>query len=196
MIKRLIYPEKILALPSTLYRFKIDLSDVDRGIYESLIFRATMHPSESIPFFISRILAYCLNYQPQLEFSAGISKPEDPAIQIIGLTGQIELWIDIGNPAAKRIHKASKLAKKVIIYTYKDIRKLAEEFEEEKVYQLETLKLFSIDPRFLNALGGTLARDNQWEMTFNQGELYVGIGKESFQSPIEPYDFNSNPAGI
>jgi uncharacterized protein YaeQ len=180
-----------LALTSTLYRFKIDLSDVDRGLYETLEFRAAMHPSESIPFFVTRVLAYCLNYQEGLEFSAGISEPDDPAIQVKGLTGQIELWIDIGNPAAKRIHKAAKSAKQVKIYTHKDIRKLVEDFKEEKVHKLEELGLYSMDQKFLNAVGATLERDNHWEMTLNEGELYVGVGKESFQCGIAPYSFTS-----
>lgn len=183
-----------MALTATLYRFKIDLSDVDRNLYQTLEFRAAMHPSEAVPFFITRILAYCLNYQEGLEFTAGISEPDDPAIRVIGLTGQMELWIDIGNPAAKRIHKASKSVKQVKIYTHKDIRKLVEELKEEKVHRLEELGLFSIDQKFLTALGATLERDNQWEMTLNEGELYIGVGKESFQTRIEPYAFNSETA--
>jgi uncharacterized protein YaeQ len=180
-----------LGLTATLYRFQVDLSDVDRGVYETLEFKAAMHPSESVPFFVTRVLAYCLNYQEGLEFTAGISEPDDPAIRVMGLTGQVELWIDIGNPAAKRIHKASKSAKRVLIYTHKDIRKLVEEFQEEKVFRLEELGLYSIDQKFLNGLGATLERDNHWEMTLNGGELYVGSGKESFQSRVEPYVFHS-----
>lgn len=179
-----------MALTSTLYRFQVDLSDVDRSLYETLEFRAAMHPSESVPFFVTRILAFCLNYQDGLEFSAGISEPDDPAIRVKGLTGQIDLWIDIGNPAAKRIHKASKSVKQVKIYTHKDIRKLVEELKEEKVHNLEELGLYSVDQKFLNGLGATLERDNHWEITMNEGELYVGVGKESFQTHIEAYSFS------
>jgi uncharacterized protein YaeQ len=114
-----------MALTSTLYRFQIDLSDVDRNLYQTLEFRAAMHPSESLPFFVTRILAYCLNYREGLEFSPGISAPEEPAIRVMGLTGNRELWIDIGNPTAKRIHKASKSSQEVRIYTHKDAPMLA-----------------------------------------------------------------------
>jgi uncharacterized protein YaeQ len=164
---------------------------VDRNLYQVLEFRAAMHPSESVPFFLTRVLAFCLNYQEGLEFTAGISEPDDPAIRVMGLTGQMELWIDIGNPAAKRIHKAAKSVKKVLIYTHKDIRKLVEDLKEEKVHKLEEIGLFSIDQKFLTTLGETLERDNHWEMTINEGELYIGAGKESFQTRVEPYVFNS-----
>jgi uncharacterized protein YaeQ len=174
-----------LALTSTLYRFTIDLSDVDRNLYQILEFRAAMHPSESLPFFVTRILAYALNSRDGLEFSGGISTPDDPAIRVTGMTGGLELWIDIGNPTAKRIHKASKSAKEVRIYTHKDVQLLIRELREEKVHRLSEIGLFSLDQRFLNALGATLTRDNKWEMTHNEGELYIGVGKESFQARLE-----------
>src|ERR1041384_5878194 len=117
---------------STLYRFTVELSDVDRNLYQTLNFRAALHPSESFPFFITRVLAFCLNYRESLEFTAGISNPEEPALQVMGPTGKMELWIDIGNPAAKRIHKASKTSKQVLIYTHKDPHLLAGELKEEK----------------------------------------------------------------
>ncbi len=177
--------ENSLALTSTLYRFQVDLSDVDRNLYQTLEFRAAMHPSESLPFFIIRILAYCLNVREGLEFSAGISSPDEPAIRAMGATGGIDLWIDIGNPTAKRIHKAAKSSKELLIYTHKDARMLAKELTEEKVHRLEEIGLYAMEARFLNALGNTLKRDNHWEMTRNEGELYVGVEKETFQGRLE-----------
>jgi uncharacterized protein YaeQ len=169
---------------STLYRFTVELSDVDRNLYQTLNFRAALHPSESLPFFITRVLAYCLNYREGLEFTAGISNPEEPALQVMGMTGNRELWIDIGNPTAKRVHKASKSSKQVLIYTHKDPLLLAGELKEEKVHHLEEIGLFSLEQKFLKALAAVLDRDNHWELTRNEGELYVGVGKDSFQGRL------------
>lgn len=143
-----------------------------------------MHPSESLPFFVVRILAFCLNYQEGLEFSGGISTPEEPAIRVQGLTGNMDLWIDIGNPAAKRVHKASKSVKQVLIYTHKDAQMLARELKEADVHRIEKIGLYSLDQRFLNTLGGALDRDNRWDLTRQEGELYVGIGAENFQGRL------------
>jgi uncharacterized protein YaeQ len=173
-----------LGLTATLYRFTIDLSDVDRNLYQTLEFRAALHPSESLPFFVARVLAYCLNFQEGLEFSGGISTPDDPALRVMGLTGGVDLWIDIGNPTAKRIHKASKAAKRVLIYTHKDGQKLVEDFKNEEVYRLEAIGIYGLDQRFLNGLGSSLNRENHWEITRNEGELYVGVGKETFQGKL------------
>ena len=173
-----------MALTSTLYRFTVDLSDVDRNLYQTLEFRAAMHPSESLPFFITRVLAYCLNFQDGLEFSGGISTPDDPALRVIGHRGNTDLWIDIGNPTVKRIHKASKSAGQVLIYTHKDARMLVEEFKAEEVHNLQGIGIYSLEQKFLNSLGGTLNRDNRWELTRNEGQLYVGVGKETFEGSL------------
>jgi len=173
-----------VALTATIYNFDIDLADNDRRVYESLALRVARHPSESDEFLVTRVLAYCLNYQEGLEFTGGISEPEDPAIRVIGATGNIELWIDIGNPTSKRVHKAAKSAKRVLIYTHKDALMLAKELTEEKVHRLAEIGLYSFDQKFLKALGASLDRDNQWAMTCNEGELYIGVGTESFQGAV------------
>ena len=71
-----------MALNSTIFRFKIKLSDVDRGIYETLELRVAKHPSESDPYLLTRIIAYTLNVQEGIEFTGGIASPDDPAIWV------------------------------------------------------------------------------------------------------------------
>ena len=50
-----------MALTATLYNFDIDLSDSDRGVYETVALRVAQHPSESDEYLIGRVLAYPLN---------------------------------------------------------------------------------------------------------------------------------------
>src|SRR5262245_22698065 len=103
-----------MANPSTLYRFKIDLTDVDQGVYESLDVRAPMHPSEAEVFLVTRMLAYALNYAQGLQFSKlGLSEPDDPCISIKDADGAVDLWIEIGNPSARKLHKAAKASRRV-----------------------------------------------------------------------------------
>ncbi len=104
-----------------LYHFQLDLSDVDRGIYESLDFRTVQHPSETGIYLLSRVLAYALSYQEGLEFSpSGLGDPDAPVLRAMGAMGATEIWLEIGNPSARKLHKASKAAKNVIVYTYKN----------------------------------------------------------------------------
>lgn len=61
---------------ATIYRFHLDLSDIDRSIYEKLDLRLALHPSESIPYLLTRLIAFALNVEPSLKFSKGLSDPD------------------------------------------------------------------------------------------------------------------------
>jgi uncharacterized protein YaeQ len=51
-----------MALGATVYNFKIELADSDRGVYASLDLRVARHPSETEDHLPTRVLAYCLEY--------------------------------------------------------------------------------------------------------------------------------------
>ena len=180
-----------MANPSTLYRFKISLSDIDRNRYESLDLRVAMNSSESHDFLLTRVIAYALNYEDGLEFSQGLSSPDEPAIRLIGVNGGVTLWIDIGNPTARRLNKASKAAKAVRVYTYKDPENLKKEAENERIYRSDEIQIYSLQTSFLGPLANTLARDNTWSLMHNDGEIVVSIGEESFMSSIQKHSLKT-----
>lgn len=173
-----------MALPSVIYRFKVKLSDIDRGVYETIELRLAMHPSESVSYLLTRVIAYALNLQEGLELTQGIANPDEPALQVKDLTGAWISWIEIGHPSAKRLHKASKTAKNVRVYTYRDPKDLLEEIVAEAVYQKEKIEFFSLESKFLNTLGETLERDNHWELLHNEGELSIHVKGISCQGEI------------
>ena len=79
-----------MALTATIYNFDIELADADRNLYESLALRVARHPSESEEYLVTRVLAYLLEFADGIEFSRGVSDPEDPAISVRDLTGKIK----------------------------------------------------------------------------------------------------------
>ena len=174
-----------MAHPSTLYRFRIDLSDVDRGVYKRLDFRIAMHPSESESFLITRVLAYALNAQDDLQFSKeGLGSPEDPCLSISDPSGGYTLWIEIGNPSPKKLHKATKTSKKVKIYTYKNPDLLIQELFATKVYQPERLELFSFSSDLLAPLEASLVKDNAWNLIHNEATLMIQVGDETINGEV------------
>lgn len=157
---------------ATLYRFRIELSDVDRGIYEPLDFRAALHPSETARFLLTRVVAYALCFQEGIEFApGGISDTEEPAIRVKSLDGRTLEWIEIGNPAAKKLHKATKSSNVVKIFAHKDPGHLAKELKEGAVHRANEIELYSLSSEFLNELEGFLQRDNKWSLIRNEGGL-------------------------
>ena len=98
-----------MALGATIYHLQIELSDVDRGVYESLDLRVARHPSESMAYLLTRLIAYALLYEEGLAFSkGGLSSADEAPLTVRDLQGNLRAWIEIGTPSGDRLHKASK----------------------------------------------------------------------------------------
>lgn len=175
--------------PVTLYRFRLDFSDVDRGVYEAQDFRVAQHPSEAVPYLLSRMFAYALNHDSSavmpLEFATGgLSDADTPALSRARMNGGVELWIEIGNASARKLHKAAKAAAAVKVYTYKDAGLMLKEMAAEKVHRAGEIEIFSFPSDFLDRLARRLERDNKWSVMFNEGSVTVTIGNDVEQGEI------------
>lgn len=175
-----------MGLGATLYRFEIALSDTDRGVYESLELRVARHPSESGPFLIVRVLAYCLEHAEGISFSkGGISDTDEPALSIHDLTGQRRAWIEVGAPSAERLHKASKSCPRVALYTDRTLELLRTPLAGERIHRANELLVTAFPQPFLRALEAKLERTARWDVSVSDGHMYVTVGGESFDCPIE-----------
>ena len=173
-----------MALTATIYNVDIDLADADRGVYETLALRVARHPSESEEFLVTRILAYALEFREGIAFSPGLSDPDEPAISVRDLTGAIQSWIDIGIPDAARLHKASKAAPRVVVYTHKDAGQLVNRLSGERIHRVEALEVYAIDRRLIGALAARLERRLSFGLSMTDGDLYVSIGKDTLTGGV------------
>jgi uncharacterized protein YaeQ len=177
-----------MAHPSTLFRFRIDLTDIDRGVYKRLDFRIPMHPSESKTFLVTRVLAYALNTQDDLQFSKeGLGAPEDPVISLVDPGGGYKLWIEIGNPSAKKLHKATKSSPKVLVYTYKNPEFLIQDLFAHKIYEPERLELYSFSDKLLEPLEQSIVKDNSWNLIHNEGSLMIQVGDDTIEGSVQSH---------
>jgi uncharacterized protein YaeQ len=174
-----------MALTSTMYTFDVALSDVDRGVYESLAIKAACHPSETEEYFATRILAYCLEYREGIAFSKGISEPDVPAISVRDLTGALQSWIEIGSPDAARLHKASKASPRVAVYTHKEPRIFLRAYEGERIHKAESLELYAMDRELLAEFVKRLDRRVKFSLTVTDGQLFVDFDGDSVHGAIE-----------
>jgi uncharacterized protein YaeQ len=177
-------PGDDVALGATIYNFDVDLADTDRGVYETLALRVARHPSESEEYLVARVLAYLLEYGEGIEFSAGISDPDGPAIAVRDLTGAIQAWIDIGSPDAARLHRASKAAARVAVYTHRDPAPWLKQLAGEKIHRAETLELYGFDREFIAALVSRLDRRATFSLSVTDRELYLSIGAENIEGRV------------
>jgi len=173
-----------MALTATIYNFDIELNDSDRDIYESLSLRVAQHPSESDEFLVTRVLAYLLEYAEGIEFSRGVSDPDDPAVAIRDLTGRIRTWIDIGTPDAARLHKAAKSGARVVVYTHKNPDQFLKQLSGEKIHRPDELELYAMDRGLIAALAARLERRVAFSVSIADRELYVSIGTDTLTGAV------------
>jgi uncharacterized protein YaeQ len=174
-----------VAQSPTLYNFEIDLSHVDRGVYGALSFRVACQPSETPDFLLTRVLAYCLEFQEGLSFGKGFTEPGEPALAVHDLTGALKVWIDVGAPDPTRLHKASLTVPRVVLYTHKDPRTLLPQLAAARIHRAERLEVYSLDRGFLDALAARLERRTRLAVTVSDAQVYVTAGGETFSAPVE-----------
>jgi uncharacterized protein YaeQ len=173
-----------MALTATIYTFDIQLADVDRNVYESIALRVPCQPSETEEYLLSRVLAYCLEYTEGIALSQGIAEPDVPSVAVRDLTGALKLWIDVGAPDAARLHKASKAAPRVTVYTHRDAERVAASLRGEKIHRADALEIYGFDRALIEGLVEHLDRRNKWEMSVTDRHIYVSVGGDTVEGDI------------
>lgn len=177
-----------MALQAKLFRFKIELSNTDQSAYHSLDLRVAQHPSETDVYLITRVLAYALSYEQGLEFStAGLSDPDGPSIKLANSMGDVQVWIEIGNPAAKKLHKASKASKILKVFTYKDPQVLLNEMRGETIHRKSEIQIYSISSQFLEEAAQFLKKENRWSLVFVEGTIMLSADDFSLQTELKTH---------
>ena len=134
-----------MATAATIYTVTIDLSDLDRGVFETLELRVARHPSETAEYMLVRLLAYCLEYQEGIALTEGVSSGDEPALVVRDLTGRVTAWIEVGLPDAARLHRGSKLAGRAAVYTHRDVRQLLAQLAGAKIHRAGEIPIRAFD---------------------------------------------------
>ena len=173
-----------MALGATIYTFDVDLADADRAVFESLALRVARHPSETEEYLVARVLAYALEFTEGIEFSRGLADPDEPAILVRDLTGAVRSWIDIGTPDAVRLHRASKAAPRVAVYTHTDPARFVSSLAGERIHRVDALELYALDRGLVTGLAVRLERRMTWSLSVSERELYLSTGGETLTGPV------------
>jgi uncharacterized protein YaeQ len=109
-----------MATKATIYKLLLNIANMDSHYYADHNLTMAKHPSETDLRLMIRLIAFILNADEDLVFCKGISQEDEPDLWKKSLGGDIELWIDLGQPDKKRIKKACGRSEQVIIYTYQE----------------------------------------------------------------------------
>jgi len=173
-----------MALTATIYNFATQLSDIDRGVYETLDLRMARQPSETVEYMLMRFLAYCLEYTEGIAFTEGVAAGDEPAVVIRDLTGRLTGWIEVGAPDAERLHRGSKLAERTAVYTHRNIRQVLADLGGRKIHRAEAIPIYAFEPAFVSNVAGALGRRVDAAVSVTERELYLDIGGQTFTTTI------------
>jgi uncharacterized protein YaeQ len=173
-----------MAQTSTVYNLDIELSDVDRGVYENVSLCVARHPSETLEYMLMRVFAYCFEYSDGLVLTEGVTAGDEPAVLCRDLTGRVTAWIEVGMPDAERLHRGNKLAGRAAVYTHRDVRKLLSQLAGTPVHRVSEIPVYEFDRSFVDEVSSLLERRSTLSLTITERELYLEIGGRTFNTKI------------
>lgn len=174
-----------MALPSTIYRASLQLSDVDRGVYEVLQTTIARHPSETEERLVARVLAYALFYEPGLAFTKGVGAGDEPDLWLKEPDGRTALWVEVGLPESERILKASRHSAKVALVVCGRALPHWEQQHLKKMSELRNVNILLFNQLFINSVSAKLDRSINWDITISDNNLYINSGDETFETALQ-----------
>ncbi len=161
-----------MALQATPYKVELNLTDIDRSIYENLRFTVAKHPSETEERLVVRLIAYALFYHEQLVFGRGLSDVDEPALWEKSLDDRVLHWIEVGQPDADRITWCSRRTEKFSLVAYGNLR-VWQTKVLDTVRSLKNINVVGIEQEALADLARDLPRSISWSVMISDGELFV-----------------------
>lgn len=164
-----------MALKSTIFKINLQISDMDRHYYNDHSFTIARHPSETDERMMTRILVFSLHAHEHLAFTKGLSTDDEPDLWQKNLSGEIDQWIDLGQPDEKRIRKACGLAKQVLIVCYSgSSAEIWWNQNNNKLQRFDNLSVINISASSVQELGKLAQRNMQLNCTIEDGTVWLG----------------------
>lgn len=176
-----------MALPSTVLKAKISISDLVRGYYADHQLTIAQHPSENEIRVLVRMIAFIHNASERLQFGRGISTDEDADIWEKNDHGDVDLWVELGLPEEKEIKKLSSKSEKVRIYAYSDPKIQAWMIKNRKLLSVwDNVEFFRIGDSEIEAAMPLMARNMDWSVIVQEeGEMTLSSVDHNVDVRIE-----------
>jgi len=171
-----------MAPKSTVYKARLQVSDMDRHYYAGHDLVLAQHPSETEERLMLRLLAFALFADERLEFGRGLSTDDEPDLWRKDLTGQIEQWIELGQPDDSRVRKACGRAGEVVVLTYGGRgADLWWEKNEAALARCRNLTVLDVSPEDSKALAALLKRGMDLQAMVQDGVLQLVDGDATLE---------------
>lgn len=167
-----------MALKPTIYKFNIAITDFNRDYYDSVSLTVALHPSETLERMMARVMAFCLDAQENMAFTKGLSSIEEPDIWVKSLDDQIQLWIDVGEPAPERVKKSSRMATKVKVYSFNSKSNTWWEQSKSKVQSFKNVQFYQFNWSQIKQLATLVERTMDWSLSISDDTIYVATNAQ------------------
>ncbi len=166
-----------MALSVTIYKADLAISDMDRRYYACHALTLALHPSETEERMMVRLLVFALNADECLVFTRGLSTDDEPDLWKKDLTGDIDLWIEVGLPDERRLRKACERARKVIVYAYGRTADTWWFRTARDSARLDNLSVYALPEASTTALEGLVQRTMRLSCTIQDSDVWLSDGQ-------------------
>ncbi|HEY3432989.1 MAG TPA: YaeQ family protein [Rhodocyclaceae bacterium] len=166
-----------MAIKSTIFKASLNISDMDRNYYGQHGLTLARHPSETDERLMVRLLAFALFADERLEFGRGISADDEPALWLKEYSGEIRLWIEVGQPDERLLRRASGRAEKVVLLAYGG-RALDVWWQKEgpTISRLKNLEVLALTEEQSSGLAALAERGMDLQCTVQDGQVWMTDG--------------------
>jgi uncharacterized protein YaeQ len=176
-----------MALKATIYKVSLEISDLDRQLYSDHELTIARHPSETDERMMVRVLAFALNVPPDedhgaLEFGKDMWDAEEPSLLRKDLTGQLQHWLEIGQPDEKRLLRASSRSGAVTVYSFSSSTPIWWSGMAGKLDRARNLTVWQLPAEQSQALAALAQRTMKLQVTVQDGSVWVGDGQRSVEA--------------
>ena len=175
-----------MALKSTIFKAQLQIANMDRQLYADHSLTLAQHPSETDERLMVRLLAFALHtpaddHDGALEFGKGLSDTDEPDLWQRNLSGEIEQWIDVGQPDDRRLIRAAGRSRRVIVMGYHAAVPIWWKGIENKVARLSNLDVWQLPAEQSQALAELAQRTMQLQVTVQDGLVWVADAQRSVE---------------
>jgi uncharacterized protein YaeQ len=169
-----------MARTATIFKVSLNVADMDRHHYQDYNLTIARHPSETDERMMLRILCFALFANENLEFTRGLSADDEPDLWQTALSGEIEHWIELGQPDEKRIRQACGRAQRVTVLCYSGNGAVIW-FEKIKsrLARFKNLNIINIDNSQSSELAAFAERNLALQISIEDGQMCVSTDNQS-----------------
>lgn len=171
-----------MALTATIFKVQLQISDLDRQYYAEHNLTLARHPSETDERMMVRLLAFIMHADEHLTFTKGLCVDDEPDLWQKGLSGEIDLWIDVGLPDERRVRKACGRAGQVVLYLYGG--RTADLWWQRNCATLSrfsNLDVMEIPEETSRGMADLAKRSMQIQCTIQDGEVWFSCEDQTLQ---------------